>query len=563
MALCARYIPELVSNHGGQMKASEFYAKYVRAHIMERVTSYADIDTVQTLVLLSLHDWGMATRMSQTIEAGLKDMESRTSEEPRTPHSTPIIRESIRRTIWACFVMDCMLGCGKHRPQSFRSSELDFPLPISNEDFEFESQAAAIAPSYLVRFDHGDRDNTPMPPRNLTMGSEQSLAIIIQGVDIWSSLSSWICSGGRKIKSSGPSYPPWNENSCWYQVNKALQFWRVRLSPRLIYSPKNNNLVVHVSRNHGEVFVIINLLYYINLVFLHREYIPFFPHRVYHPCGPIDAPLLSEEAPPGWWNESAKTLFEAAANIVDLLQGLHQNDILFQTPFTSFCLYVAAGTLAYGHTWPHMAPGLLHAQEKYNWGFQWLQQASSLWPISKGWHETLAKLSILYERIQKDAVRYSGVGRDRFADLEDSLNRMAEVEGGGATGGGGSAPAANILLTLAQSSSPIIENENGPVVGSEQTRQNQQHDHQLNPPNHLSMPPSHHYDHSQPNNNNNNNQEEQNDNEPSLPHHSIPHSSPPPPPFSPSIKDFMGSQDLLTSMMGEPLGDWFPNFSIF
>jgi hypothetical protein len=49
-------------------------------------------------------------------------------------------KECIRRTIWATFVVDCLLSGGKHRPQSFQAARLDLCLPIGEEDFTFETK---------------------------------------------------------------------------------------------------------------------------------------------------------------------------------------------------------------------------------------------------------------------------------------------------------------------------------------------------------------------------------------------------------------------------------------
>jgi hypothetical protein len=72
MALCARYIPELIQEHGGPLAASEHFAAYLRHKITAQTLIGLEIATVQTLLLLSFHDWGSSKGgQSWTFNGGL------------------------------------------------------------------------------------------------------------------------------------------------------------------------------------------------------------------------------------------------------------------------------------------------------------------------------------------------------------------------------------------------------------------------------------------------------------------------------------------------------------
>jgi hypothetical protein len=58
MALCARFIPELIHKHGGPLAASEHFAAYLRHRITAHTIVSLDLKIAQTLLLLSFHDWG-------------------------------------------------------------------------------------------------------------------------------------------------------------------------------------------------------------------------------------------------------------------------------------------------------------------------------------------------------------------------------------------------------------------------------------------------------------------------------------------------------------------------
>lgn len=468
LCVTSRYMPRLVARHGSPNQAADYYAQEASKPIMDRVVDRPDPDTVQILLLLGLHDWGscrsfrawmytgMAIRMAQALQVTLQETMDPTL--TTTGSSTPAVwslqQECTRRTIWACFVMDCLLGGGKHRPQSFQSVKLSLVLPMGETDFTFESQPTA-EPGYLSRLAPGSA--APSYEHGL-LDCDASLSTIIRGLDIWSTLSSWICAGGRRLEAGSVYSSPWNEASLWHRTKTALHLWKNGMSHRLHYSIDNKHLQAHILQSQGEPFVFINLLYHLNSIFLHREYVPFLPHRCQRPQGPIDPPFLVDEAPHDWWRLYSRVLFDSAASIVDIVRAAEDRRMQCKTIFISFGIYSSAATLLYAHAWPHMAPDATDVLSRYEWAFEWLQNASGIWTMVKGWIETLNTLSTLYDRIKRDKVKYRNLGREQMIRLEDQVQRFAEVENpkspNQTLGGHGAAEA---LLTLAQGQSEAQE----------------------------------------------------------------------------------------------------------
>jgi hypothetical protein len=58
LSVTARFMPGLVSQHGGPEAAGEFYAVKAETSVMLRVLDSPDPATVQSLLLISLHHWG-------------------------------------------------------------------------------------------------------------------------------------------------------------------------------------------------------------------------------------------------------------------------------------------------------------------------------------------------------------------------------------------------------------------------------------------------------------------------------------------------------------------------
>ncbi|GMG06443.1 unnamed protein product [Aspergillus oryzae] len=71
MALCARYIPELVDQYSSLYLASEHFADVVRENIMSYMAQHSGIDAVHALILLSLYDWGEGNGFQAWVYTGV------------------------------------------------------------------------------------------------------------------------------------------------------------------------------------------------------------------------------------------------------------------------------------------------------------------------------------------------------------------------------------------------------------------------------------------------------------------------------------------------------------
>lgn len=148
--------------------------------------------------------------------------------------------------------MDRLLSCGKDRPTIFDSAKMRIPLPLSEADYAF-----------------GEIKEQRRTLKSTTLGPERSeglrttdhyFALILQGVDIWATLSQWAADGGRR-KWHGPNDCPWNPNSAWHKISRDLELWRSQQDERVKYSPAR--LSAHIHRGQSEAFAFINLLYYL------------------------------------------------------------------------------------------------------------------------------------------------------------------------------------------------------------------------------------------------------------------------------------------------------------
>ena len=243
LALTARFHPKLVAHHSPPVQgrasnpllASEYYAEAVN----ERLIPFAlgqrkeTIETVQSYLMLGLHEWGMcrgwhawqlvgrAIRAAQALglqyDADLDDeplslsvpphnaierpddddddddvddldlLAAESDRKRRGPSTTPVApatkttlspnedselflqQEIRRRTFWSCFILDRYLSSGKLRPQSFKVSDIRVQLPASERKFAFTDRVRTLM------LGEAERDGAAPSRRSLAAAPAPSL----------------------------------------------------------------------------------------------------------------------------------------------------------------------------------------------------------------------------------------------------------------------------------------------------------------------------------------------------------------------------------------------------
>ena len=256
LALTARFHPTLVERHGGDpIKAAEYYQK--AATPLVNKLGDPKLTTVQALLMLGLHEWGMnhgasawrlikdAIHCAQYLNLHMLDEEpdahpsanskgnarwNRTN--PQSKKEEIIENEIKRRTFWGCFIMDCYLSVSnKYRPPSLHAKDIRVQLPCSDHAFIFghevdtmmldEDEKAAgarferlnqlrRAAKQLGReqgvqanghadtgYYHSWNDRYDDPGQEIGE-KEGILSRFIRALDLYGSVRRWVCSGGRR-----------------------------------------------------------------------------------------------------------------------------------------------------------------------------------------------------------------------------------------------------------------------------------------------------------------------------------------------------------------------------
>lgn len=224
-----------------------------------------------------------------------------------------------------------------------------------------------------------------------------------------------------------------------------------------------------------------------SIIFLCREFIPFLPVAEKRPRGPVDAPLLKESAPHGWWDQNSYELFNAARQISSIMRGLREANVSLYTPFTGLCVFTATLMNLYAAAFP-----ALNRCETGNWeklaaeGTTELDKIAELWKMGKTWVDVVHTARNLYRQVMSNQGQHWSHSREDYVHLERSIN-LARDQDFQSTGGtpeipivvGANQPTApseptedmenSVDLVRVQSFRPQVSTEDPVALGASQT----------------------------------------------------------------------------------------------
>ncbi|KAL3476271.1 fungal-specific transcription factor domain-containing protein [Aspergillus californicus] len=383
-------------------------------------------------------------------EAEMFGVPRRPSEQKEQTPDDVIAQETKRRTFWACFILDRSLSSGKYRPRMIEVKELGIQLPSDNafafgervrtsrlnepvvrRPQSFSSQGVQI-PSirqsiggFEEKLIPNGSDNRPWSPvsrrKDSTeeeidrweIGAEESvLSRAVRIIRVWGSIAKWSCAGGRRTEQ----LPPWHPDSRFFQLRTMLGDFREGLSRNLQYSLRNTD--THHYKHTLSPYTVMHLMYFLSVITLHRAYVPFLPVRCAEPMGPLDEPVDRTGMPESFWRDSARELFGAARQLMDLVVTCQERGVLVENPLVGFAIYNAAFVGIYAAHFPQMdldgalAPAYRadpHAQgqAQVRRVLDMLREMRPRLKIAAGWFRTLNRLNSYFSKVKRDFRRNS------------------------------------------------------------------------------------------------------------------------------------------------------------
>ncbi|KAH8427038.1 transcription factor domain-containing protein [Aspergillus melleus] len=380
LCLCARFMK------GHPLEPESVYADYARTQLASRVFEAPSLYLAQSLVMITFYEWGsgrpykawmysgMATYMIQSL---LKTADDSMEHNPEEFHASQIQYEQLVRTYWCCFAQDCELSSGarQHFALSFR--QISVPLPISDQDFNF-----------------GRRSTSRLMPANMNRHSllssdltiDRGLTIVTRGFDIFVRILRF-ANESRRGRTSSPTVLS-SPQLTWRTLKEELDEWRSLQDVTVRYPATSAQ--AHVALGYGELFAYINLVYFMSILFLHRD-------SVLSGSKPFADRAINATEDFIGCEEAIDQLFEAAQNINGVLSALEASETPVITPYAGFSVFVAAHINMYGTVSPLRYPGgRERAEQERKANFSYLERLCEYWPVGQSWWRTVREADKFY-----------------------------------------------------------------------------------------------------------------------------------------------------------------------
>ena len=70
LAVCARFMPDLITQHGSAAQAGKFYADFIRRELNAKISQGPHVETIQCLLLIGMYEWGECCGFSAWMYVG-------------------------------------------------------------------------------------------------------------------------------------------------------------------------------------------------------------------------------------------------------------------------------------------------------------------------------------------------------------------------------------------------------------------------------------------------------------------------------------------------------------
>ena len=477
LTLTARYHQVLVAHHSqlnDPLTASEYYTTAHKTAFgrMDWRFSSSSLDNIQALLMLGLYEWGqtrglsawmyvgIAIRLAQAIGLAYEDeceyqssrtfsalvkdsCKAATNALPASLRKDVIGKEVRRRTYWSCFIMDHMLSAGRYRPTMISSEKLRVKPPCSDGQFLFahNSEVGFLSSDWV-------EDDASVEVENTAVIDDGVLSRYVRLIEIFGRFSEWSFAGGRRTEK----LPPWDPSTKFFKLRQELEDFYTALPSNLTLSEAN--LSAYIEQRNATTYASMHTLHSLCLIMLHREYIPFIPLRCQGPRGPLDEPTFPEEKydiPEGFWEASAKRIFKAARDIIDIVRTCLDNNALPESPQIGFAVWQAAFVSLYAVHFQHMDQGryLLGPPERpgqmskdsRNGGYigasaNILREMVPRLRIADGYLEMIGKMDTYFiglkndfnDRSKRKHLGLVGGGLEQYKTLEKELKEFGSLE---------------------------------------------------------------------------------------------------------------------------------------
>lgn len=398
MTVAARHSPLIIRRygaHGGSTAAAEHFASKTINSIMQSLDS-PGLPEIQALCLLVIHEWGSRNAVRAYVYLG---QAARMAQMYRIVQAHHLLAEpdrflqdeSLRRTLWLIYILDCFLTSSPGRHPALSSLDVnDVSLPCTDMNFHFGSPV-------FVRTLNGN------PPSSATNGSTAVLGEVGEFGHIVLATKAW-----RNVVEmmTTTTLETFSEQQC-SDLEKDIE--AIRNSLPIHYADKPGQIHLHITMGSGYTYAMIHCLLNCGTIFVNRRRI----------LQVVSAESFNLEA----WksshanDQSVHQIFTASLSIIGSLvaleSGADKDTILCFPIFMLFAAFTAGSTIAY-LALKGLAPADVteSASSIVSDSMRFLHDGAESWPLCEPWKRHLAVMA----KVLRDHDKSRNGSRDVQAD---------------------------------------------------------------------------------------------------------------------------------------------------
>ncbi|EEB09498.2 hypothetical protein SJAG_05337 [Schizosaccharomyces japonicus yFS275] len=342
-----------------------------------------NLEFLQATLIMCKYEWNIAEYQKAWHRLGLAiDTMYALRLHLEVPANMPVVeQESMRRTVWCCFILDRIFSTGRNRPFRVHLNKIRISLPAS---------VTNLLPPSVV---------DPLQA-SLYNSNKTILAATTELLALWSDINAWVY---NKYKDSDFK-PPWDPTSTYATLLQKLHQWHQALPPLLRYTA--GNVRICLSHFSDVAYPFMHILFFACKIYLMREYVPVNAMETPRYVGPPHNLHPFGAAPSGYWYRTTEEMFLSAHAILYLLeQSLHYNKAP-PDPFITFCVFMGIAANIHLATFPHLCPSIsLSPPERLSLAIAHLRKMSGVWNSVRDFYEMLLLFAELCARYRSELAK--------------------------------------------------------------------------------------------------------------------------------------------------------------
>ena len=381
MTCAARSSPSLIRRYGNPTTAAETYAAKAIGLITQNL-DHPNLADIQSLCLLVIHEWGTRNAVRAYIflgQAARMLQMYRILNSHRADPDQFLIDESLRRTLWLIYILDCLLTSTPGRyPALSVQDTADVSLPCSDINFAFGN-------AVYVKTLGQHLDPTHNPVTQTSVGDVGEFGHIVLAATIWRDVV------GMLTRTTLQNF----HEEEWNDLTTKIENLRASLPMQFVDKPGQINL--HMTMGSGYTFAMLHCLLHCSNIFVHRRRLL---QEVTNPTFTLETFRMNPRC-----HDIIDRLFTSCHAIISLLTAVEsgsEKDHVACFPIVMlFSAFTASATVAYlslKGLAPHTAvETAAHIVED---GLHFMSDGTESWPLMTSW---MRHLTVMQRVLNNDA----------------------------------------------------------------------------------------------------------------------------------------------------------------